>query len=189
MNAEESARRMAAFNKNRCILKGSFKVAEQMIMDEYKREAKRAAEPDKAWSDLWVRRVEVTRAAAYHAMRCLTDPSYRTAGALRRRLRKFMIRGHRIQPITQLIGCDRPTFITWIESHWQRGMGWHNYGVGDGKWNLDHTIACDHFDLTDEQQQRECFHYTNIKPMWALENYAKGNKLPAQHQPELVMPC
>ena len=52
-------------------------------------------------------------------------------------------------------------------------MNWKNYGYG---WHIDHKMACKHFDLTGEKEQKNAFHYTNLQPMWALENLSKGAK-------------
>jgi len=41
---------------------------------------------------------------------------------------------------------------------------------------VDHIKACSKFDLTDPAQQGECFHYTNLQPLWALDNIKKGNR-------------
>ena len=51
-------------------------------------------------------------------------------------------------------------------------MSWDNYG----KWHIDHVRPCSSFDLTDAKQQEECFHYTNLQPLWAAENLQKGSK-------------
>ena len=47
-----------------------------------------------------------------------------------------------------------------------------NYGL----WHVDHIKPCFSFDLTDPEQQKICFHYTNLQPLWALENIKKGKK-------------
>ena len=52
-------------------------------------------------------------------------------------------------------------------------MNWDNYGV----WHLDHIIPCARFDLSDPEQQKICFHYTNLQPMWGEDNMRKGAKL------------
>ena len=33
------------------------------------------------------------------------------------------------------------------------------------------------FDLTDPIQQQKCFHYTNLQPLWAEDNYRKKDKI------------
>ena len=41
----------------------------------------------------------------------------------------------------------------------------------------DHIRPCASFDLTDPEQQRACFHYTNLQPLWAFDNLSKGAKV------------
>ena len=52
-------------------------------------------------------------------------------------------------------------------------MNWENYGV----WHIDHIIPCARFDLSDPGQQKICFHYTNLQPMWGEDNLKKGARL------------
>lgn len=70
----------------------------------------------------------------------------------------------------ELLGCSINELMKHIETKWQFGMSWDNYG----KWHLDHIRPCASFDLLDPQQQRDCFHYTNLQPLWALDNQRKG---------------
>lgn len=51
-------------------------------------------------------------------------------------------------------------------------MSWSNYG----KWHIDHIIPCAAFDLSDEFEQRACFHYSNLQPLWAYDNIGKSDK-------------
>ena len=55
-------------------------------------------------------------------------------------------------------------------------MDWENYGFGDNKWHIDHIIPCAAFDLTIPEQQKRCFHYTNLQPLWQRENLSKAKK-------------
>ena len=44
----------------------------------------------------------------------------------------------------------------------ERGYYWENYGKNG--WHIDHIIPCSFFILTDYQEQKFCFHYTNLQP-------------------------
>ena len=60
-------------------------------------------------------------------------------------------------------------------------MVWDNWGTqkidGPKKWHLDHVIPLAQFDLTDRDQFLKAVHYTNLQPLWAEENVAKGSKV------------
>jgi hypothetical protein len=45
------------------------------------------------------------------------------------------------------------------------------------EYHIDHIIPCASFDLTKPEDQAKCFHYTNLQPLWASENLAKGSKI------------
>lgn len=69
------------------------------------------------------------------------------------------------------VGCTLEQFKKHLELQFKDNMKWENYG---SLWHIDHCIPCAHFDLTIPEQQKECFHYTNMKPMLASLNVAKG---------------
>ncbi len=48
----------------------------------------------------------------------------------------------------------------------------------DGRIHVDHIRPCASFDLTRASQQRACFHFTNLQPLWAADNRRKGAKTP-----------
>lgn len=75
----------------------------------------------------------------------------------------------------ELLGCDINFFISFIEKQFLPGMTWENYGVYG--WHLDHIIPCNWFDLSKIEDQKKCFHYTNIQPMWGSENTSKQDKI------------
>ena len=66
----------------------------------------------------------------------------------------------------QLIGCSVNFLKKYIEDQFEDGMTWENHGL----WHIDHRKPCSSFNLTEEQQQKECFHYTNLQPLWAKDN-------------------
>jgi hypothetical protein len=76
-------------------------------------------------------------------------------------------------------GCT-PKFLTeHLRSQYKPGMTDKNYGK---EWHLDHIKPCSLFDLTDKKQFLQCWHYTNLQPLWAAENLAKSNKYEEPNQ-------
>lgn len=74
----------------------------------------------------------------------------------------------------ELIGCSIENLHNYLESKFVDGMSWNNYGFRG--WHIDHIIPCSSFDLTDEDNQKKCFHYTNLQPLWWKDNIIKSNK-------------
>lgn len=74
-----------------------------------------------------------------------------------------------------LIGCDWRSFTERIERQWLPGMSWSNYGNRRGQWSIDHIKPCAAFDLTDGLQQKICFHFSNLRPLWHSDNQIKGS--------------
>jgi hypothetical protein len=64
-----------------------------------------------------------------------------------------------------LLGCSINEFKQYLESKFTKGMTWENYGKNG--WHIDHIKPCDSFDLTLPDEQKKCFHYTNLQPLWA----------------------
>lgn len=73
-----------------------------------------------------------------------------------------------------LIDCTPAELKKHLESQFDSKMSWDNYGVHG--WHVDHRKPCDAFDLSDPDEQIQCFHYTNLQPMWGPENCSKNNK-------------
>ena len=70
-------------------------------------------------------------------------------------------------------GCDIAFFKDYYESKFIRGMSWTK--VMNGEIHCDHIIPCTNFDLNKPEEQRKCFNYTNLQPLWAKENIIKSN--------------
>ena len=70
-----------------------------------------------------------------------------------------------------LLGMSINKFKNYLESKFQPGMTWDNYGYYG--WHVDHIKACCKFDLSKPEEQYKCFHYTNLQPMWGKDNFKK----------------
>jgi hypothetical protein len=77
---------------------------------------------------------------------------------------------HRSTKVSELLGCSIEDYMYYIEQQWQPGMTWDNWGV----WHIDHIRPCKSFDLTDPVQVKQCFRYTNTRPLWATQNRNPG---------------
>jgi hypothetical protein len=114
---------------------------------------------------------------AYALARLKVDPIYRLQLYMRGRVRKaVMAQGaHKHGRTNQIVGCNAFELKAWLEAQFTEGMNWDNYGYYG--WHVDHIRPCASFDLSDPAQQRECFHYTNLQPLWREENRAKWDSL------------
>ena len=76
------------------------------------------------------------------------------------------------------LGCTGEEYDAYLESHFQDGMSWDNYGHGKGKWSIDHTLAyfSEPNPATTKEEVLRRSHYTNTKPMWWTDNVSKGIK-------------
>lgn len=108
--------------------------------------------------------------ASYRAWYSQTDN--RVLKNMRKRLWDAL-RGHsKVEPTEQLVGCSVARLREYLAGQFCDGMSWENYGL----WHVDHVKPCAQFDLSDPAQQRECFHYTNLQPLWAVDNVRKGSR-------------
>ncbi len=106
------------------------------------------------------------------------DPNWVFRHNLRSRLHKALTRASALKSAStmELIGCTVAALKAHLATLFTEGMTWENYGHGPDRWNVDHRIPCASFDLTDPEQQRRCFHFSNLQPMWHPDNVAKGAK-------------
>lgn len=112
--------------------------------------------------------------SAYHKARLKRDPDYAFGVKIRAKMR-LMLRGLRKSAPTEvLLGCKLSDFKKYLESLWEPWMSWGNYGGHqEGNWQIDHIVPIASFDLTDPEQQKLCFHYSNLRPLCSKKNREK----------------
>lgn len=101
------------------------------------------------------------------------NPNYKAIKACRRRLAKY-VKNKQYNSV-ELIGCSPLELRSYLESLWTKGMSWENYGFYG--WHIDHKRPISSFDFSCAEQIRQCFHYSNLQPLWAKDNLAKGSKI------------
>lgn len=109
-----------------------------------------------------------------NTVRRATDLNYKILHDSRRRLHNaFKSANQRKSTKTlDLIGCSILDLILHLAKQFQPGMTLENYGGSDG-WVIDHRLPCCAFDLRCPLQQRLCFGFENLQPLWYRDNLAK----------------
>lgn len=104
-----------------------------------------------------------------------TNPQFKLGENLRRRI-NHAIRGKiKSDRSFNLIGCSVEELKKYLENQFIDNMSWDNYGKNG--WHIDHIVPCASFDLNNPEEQKKCFHYSNLQPLWAKDNLSKGDKL------------
>jgi len=118
---------------------------------------------------------------AHKKQRERENPCIKIASTLRSRIWDVLIRRKRCTKkwfgFWDVVGCSPDELRRHLESQFRDGMSWANHSRNG--WHIDHIIPCASFDLTDPEQQKQCFHYTNLQPLWWYENISKGAKIVA----------
>lgn len=120
----------------------------------------------------------MARKYVYRNKRYREDPSYKLSIILRRRLLHALKGNKKSASTLQLLGTTVEHLRQHLEAQFLPEMTWENHGQGEGMWNIDHIVPCASFDLTNEDQQRMCFHWTNLQPLWWKDNIVKSDKVP-----------
>lgn len=96
--------------------------------------------------------------------------NYRIRHRLRQRITAVLKGRKKSMKTMELVGCSVDYLKGFLEAKFKPGMTWNNYG----EWHIDHIVPCVKFDLSIKEEQEKCFHYSNLQPLWAVENLRKG---------------
>lgn len=113
-----------------------------------------------------------TRVCAYQKKRYREDPVFKLKKIIRTRIYDA-IKARSISS-RKLLGCTGEQAYQYLVSLFTGGMT--EEAFLNGEIHIDHIRPVASFDLTDPQQKKECFHYTNLQPLWAKDNLRKGSK-------------
>ena len=102
------------------------------------------------------------------------DPLYRLERNLRKRLAMAIKKNSKAGSAVKDLGCSVAEFKKYLESKFEPGMTWGNYGKYG--WHIDHIKPLSKFNLTDPKEIKQACHYLNMQPMWWQDNLSKGDK-------------
>lgn len=109
----------------------------------------------------------------YVARRMQTDLQFRLARQLRSRMSAAVRGGYRAGSAVRDLGMPIAEFKTHLESLWEAGMSWVNYGKGPGKWCIDHFYPLARADLTNRVEFLAVANWRNQVPRWHVDNSTK----------------
>jgi hypothetical protein len=75
----------------------------------------------------------------------------------------------------EIVGCTQEHFHEWIL--WQADLDDIDMQQYGEDYHIDHVVPCAAFRLADEEEQRWCFNWSNMRPMLAVENIRKGDAI------------
>ena len=114
-------------------------------------------------------------AKKYDKERRKTDPIFKLKGNIRRRLLVFL-KTRNLRKTNQtftMVGCTPEFLKEYLEKKFKPGMTWQNH-TKDG-WHVDHIIPLSSAKTTKDLEK--LMYYTNLQPLWAVENIRKSDKI------------
>jgi len=113
-------------------------------------------------------------AKEYQRKRREEDIMFKLSQSIRDRVNKSTRgRGYSKKTNTyKILGCDFQTFKSHIESYFQDGMSWDNYG----EWVYDH-----HYPICLAKNENDLMilnYYKNYRPLWKIDNLTKNARVP-----------
>lgn len=101
-----------------------------------------------------------------------SDILFKLKKRIRGRIRDFLKLKNwdKTHQIFKIVECSPIELKLHLEKQFKDNMNWKNYG----EWHIDHIIP-----LAKAKNELEVYklsHYTNLQPLWALDNFKKGSK-------------
>ena len=109
----------------------------------------------------------------YYKDRYSNDLNFRMKAILRSRINQALKGNMKEESSLNLLGCTIEEYKEYLSHQFDENMSWDNYG---DYWEIDHIKPCDSFDLSNLEEQKKCFIFTNTQPMKVINNRIKSNK-------------
>jgi hypothetical protein len=96
-------------------------------------------------------------------------PHFYLRKKVRNRIRDYF--RYKTKTTIEYLGCEIEVLKEHLEKQFVDGMTWEN----KGDWHFDHIIPLSSA-KTEDELYKLC-HYTNLQPLWAIDNIKKGKKI------------
>ena len=110
----------------------------------------------------------------YIKQRKKTDPAYAMLCNLRVRQRQALKDNIKHQPTLELLGADPSDVWKSLKAGFLKRYNRPYNGTEDV--HVDHIRPCASFNLLKLEEQKKCFHWTNLQLLTAEDNMKKGSK-------------
>lgn len=119
----------------------------------------------------------IQRHGKYMKNRKKTDIEFNITCRLRDRIRIAIKNQYteKASSTIELLGCTPKEAYDYLVSKFTNNMTEESFMRGE--IHIDHITPCASFDLTDPEQQKSCFNFRNLQPLWASDNLSKGAKI------------
>lgn len=102
-----------------------------------------------------------------------TEPLFRMNESLKVRIHE-VLKGYKNCRSSKLLDCTRNQLQEWLTFNFEEEMTLVNQGT---YWHIDHVVPISFFDNTNPNEQRLCFHWTNLRPLKKSQNISKSNAI------------
>jgi len=124
----------------------------------------------KVWRQNNRPRINAKKVTKYKA-----DVAYRLSLLLRTGMKGALKKNLKTGIAVEELGCTGPELRVYLESLFEQGMNWNNYGNKKGCWSIDHIVPVSSADLTNRDEYLKISHFRNLQPMWHVLHMVKSN--------------
>lgn len=109
----------------------------------------------------------------YKSNRLRNNIQSRLASNLRSRLRAAIKNNQKVGSAIKDLGCSIEYFKEYLENKFTNGMSWNRFK----EIHIDHILPLSKFDLTNREHFLKANHFTNLQPLWKMDNILKSDKV------------
>lgn len=100
------------------------------------------------------------------------DRDFRLKKVMRMMVQRVLKGKYKKSRTVEMLGYNHQDLINHIESTWQDGMSWENYG----EWHIDHVKPISWFFKNDILDVKMINALENLQALWAKDNLSKGDR-------------